>query len=186
MHNYHDTFGRLPPAAVCGPDGKPLLSWRVLLLPFLGEENLFNQFHLDEPWDSPHNIQLLSQMPSYYGPYKGDPPKNGMTCFQVFVGPGAAFEGTTGLTLDDFKDGTSNTILIVEAWDPVPWTKPEDLTFDPNGPLPRMGGIVKDGRFRAAFADGSVHDIPKETAEQTIRALITRNGNEIITWEFLH
>src|SRR5712691_6018975 len=135
MHNYSDTYRRLPPAAVCGPDGKPLLSWRVLILPFLAQENLYQGFHLDEPWDSSHNIQLLSRMPSAYGPYKGDPPKDGGTYFQAFVGPGAAFEGTKGLTYADFKDGTSNTIMVVEAWDAVPWTKPEDLTYDPDRPL---------------------------------------------------
>jgi len=185
MHNYHDKYGRFPPAAVCGPDGKPLLSWRVLLLPFLGDDGLYEQFKLDEPWDSPHNIQLLSHMPSVYGPYKGKPPEGGMTHFQVFVGPGAAFAGTTGLKSDDFTDGTSNTILIVEAWDPVPWTKPEELTFDPDGPLPRLGGIVKDGRFRAALADGSVKIMPKGVREDTIRAFITRNRNEIIDDEAL-
>jgi len=185
MHNYHDTHHQFPPAAVCGPDGKPLLSWRVLLLPFIEQEGLYKQFHLDEPWDSPHNLQLLPQMPSLYGPYKAKPPEGGMTYFRVFVGPGAAFEGTTGLTFADFKDGTSNTFLIVEAWDPVPWTKPEDLTYDPNAPLPRLGGIVKDGRFRAAFADGSVQDIPQGVREDTIRAFITRNGNERINDELL-
>jgi len=140
------------------------------LLPFFEQDELYKQFHMDEPWDSPHNIQLLPKMPLTYGPYKGKPSGNGMTYFQVFVGPGAAFEGTTALTFADFKDGTSNTIMFAEAWDAVPWTKPEDLPFDPNGPLPRLGGIMKDGSFRTAFADGSVHDIPKGVREETIRA----------------
>jgi hypothetical protein len=176
MHNYHETYRRFPPAAVCGPDGKPLLSWRVLLLPFLGDDELYEQFKLDEPWDGPHNIQLLTQMPSIYGPYRNTPTKDGMTYFRVFVGPGAAFEGTKGLTRDDFSDGTDNTFLIVEAWDPVPWTKPEELPYDPDGPLPRLGGIIKDGSFRALYADGSVHQIPKDIREDTLRAFITRNG----------
>jgi hypothetical protein len=180
MHNYHDTHGRFPPAAVCGPDGKPLLSWRVALLPFIEQQKLYDQFKLDEPWDSPHNIQLLSQMPYPYRPYKGKPPGDGMTYFQVFVGPGAAFEGTKGLSFANFTDGISNTILIVEAWDAVPWTKPEDLPFSPDGPLPRLGGILKDGNARAGFADGSVHNLSQGIKEETIRALITRNGNEKI------
>ncbi len=184
MHNYHDTHHRLPPAAVCGPDGKALLSWRVLLLPFIEGDELYKQFHMDEPWDSPHNFQLVSRMPYTYGPYKGKPSGEGMTYFQVFVGPGAAFEAKKGLTFADFKDGTSNTFMIIEAWDPVPWTKPDDLPFDPDGPLPRLGGIMKDGSFRAAFADGSVHIIRKGTSEETIRALITRNGNQEILEDY--
>jgi hypothetical protein len=180
MHNYHDVHGRFPPAAVRGPDGKALLSWRVALLPFISQEELYKQFKLDESWDSPHNIQLLSQMPSIYGPYKGKPPADGMTYYQVFVGPGTVFEGPEGLTFQDISDGTSNTILIVEAWDPVPWTKPEDLPFSPKGPLPRLGGIVKDGNSRAVFADGSVHDLGQDIKEETIRAFITCNGNEKI------
>src|SRR5947209_411515 len=175
MHNYHETYRRFPPAAVCGLDGKPLLSWRVVLLPFLEEGGLYDQFHLDEPWDSPHNIELLPKMPIIYGPYRNTPTKDGMTYFQAFVGPGAAFEGTTGLTFADFKDGTSNTFMIVEAWERVPWTKPEDLIFDPNGPLPRLGGIMKDGSFRALFADGHVQDMPQGVREDTVRAFITRN-----------
>src|SRR5262249_3309110 len=170
MHNYHDTYGRFPPAAVCGSDGKPLLSWRVLILPFIEQDALYKQFHLDEPWDSPHNIQLVEQMPIIYGPYRTKRTYDGLTYFRAIVGPGAAFEGKTGLTYAAFTDGTSNTILIAEAWDPVPWTKPEELTYDPYGPLPRFGGIMKDGRFRAAFADGSVHDIAEGVRAETIRA----------------
>jgi hypothetical protein len=184
MHNYHDTYRRFPPAAVCGPDGKPLLSWRVLILPFLEQENLYKEFQLDEAWDSPHNIQFVSPTPYVYRPYKGNAPADGMTYFRVFVGPGAGFEGMKGLTFADFKDGTSNTLLIVEAWEPVPWSKPDELPYDPNGPLPRLGGIAKDGSFRAAFVDGSVHVIRKGTSEETIRALITRNGNEKILEDY--
>jgi hypothetical protein len=185
MHNYHDTHRQFPPAAVCGRDGKPLLSWRVLLLPFLEHEALFKEFHLDEAWDSPHNIQLLRRMPYMYQPYKGPSSGDAMTYFRVFVGPGAAFEETKRLTFADFKDGTSNTFLVVEAWDPVPWTKPEELPYDPDGPLPRLGGIIQDGSFRALFADGSVQQIPKGVREDTLRAFITRNGGETINPEAL-
>jgi hypothetical protein len=101
-----------------------------------------------------------------------------MTYFRVFVGPGAAFEADKRVTFAGFTDGTSNTFLIVEAWDAVPWTKPEELDYDPNGPLPGLGGIAKDGSFRVCLADGSVHVVPKNAPEESIRALITRNGND--------
>src|SRR2546425_3852080 len=113
MHNYHDLHGRLPAAAVCGKDGQPVLSWRVAILPFIEFEGLYNEFHFDEPWDSPHNIRLLPRMPKTYASqrYKGDPAPPGYTYLHVFVGEGTAFEGPEGLRLpDDFPDGTSNTI----------------------------------------------------------------------------
>jgi hypothetical protein len=179
MHNYHDTHGRFPPAVVYGKNGKPLLSWRVLILPHIEENDLYKQFHLDEPWDSPHNLPLLEKMPSAYEPPPGKknrlPPYH--TVCHVFVGKGAAFEGREGLKFADFPDGTANTLLIVEAGPPVPWSKPKDLSFDPHGPLPDVPCIFKDG-FRACMADASRHWLRKDTSEKTLRALITRNGHD--------
>jgi hypothetical protein len=188
LHNYQETYGRLPPAAITGKDGKPLYSWRVVLLPFLEQNALFQQFHLDEPWDSPHNKPLLEKVPRYYSYPPGGYPDT-MTRYQVFVGPGTAFE-RGGLTWDDFPDGTANTFLVVEAGEPVPWTKPVDLVYDPTGPLPPLGGgsgkpvhflcyeLWRNPGFVAAFADGKVRFIRSTTDERTIRALITRNGDE--------
>src|SRR5437016_5495874 len=101
MHNYQGVHCRLPPAVVYGRDGTPLLSWRVLVLPYLGQQDLYEQFHLDEPWDSPHNLQLLPKMPVLYAPPSGKTwkvPAYHTVC-QVFVGKGAAFEGHEGLRL---------------------------------------------------------------------------------------
>jgi len=177
MHSYADEHGRLPPAVVYGPYGKPLHSWRVLLLPFIEQRELYNEFKLDEPWDSPHNLKLLPKMPKTYAPPWGSVPPH-HTVIHVFVGRGAAFEGTQGLRLrEDFPDGTSDTLLVVEAGEPVPWTKPEDLRYDPDGPLPDLRGIFKNG-FRACMANGSHRWVGKETDEADLRAAITRNGNE--------
>ena len=180
MHVYHEEHGRLPPAVVYGYDGQPLYSWRVLLLPYIEEGKLYEEFRLDEPWDSPHNLALLPRMPSIYRPPPNKaarvPPHH--TVCQVFVGPGAAFEGSEGLRLaSDFPDGTSSTFLVVEAGEPVPWTKPQDLRYDPDGPLPDLRPLFRDG-FRARLADGSGRFIPRETGEETLRALITRNGGD--------
>jgi hypothetical protein len=175
MHNYNSMYGRLPAAAICDPNGKPLLSWRVALLPYLGEQNLYSQFKLDEPWDSPNNIRLLDRMPRVYQMPSDPNAVTHDTFYQVFVGNGAAFEKTRGLSIpQDFPDGTMNVILIVEAGQAVPWTKPDDLPFDPNRPLPPLGNHFSGG-FNAAGADGSVHFIPKSTPEPTLRQLITRN-----------
>ena len=180
MHNYQATHGKLPPAVVYGKDGQPLYSWRVLLLPFIEQDALYQEFHLDEPWDSPHNLTLLPRMPRTYaapGSKAAKLPPDHTVC-HVFVGKGAAFEGREGLSLpEDFPDGTSNTILLVEAGEPVPWTKPADLPFAPDQPLPDLRSLFKDG-FRAGLADGSVRWVRKEASEATLRAAVTRNGGE--------
>ena len=179
MHAYYDTKGTLPPAALYDRNGKPLLSWRVLLLPNMEQQELYNQFHLDEPWDSPHNLPLLSQMPQVYAPFNGKPtPRPYTTFYRVFVGPGAAFEGQKGMSLEkDFLDGTSNTLLIVEAAEAVPWTQPDELAYDPHRPLPQLGGLWPQ-IFLAALADGSVRSFNLTVSEPTLRAWITRNGGD--------
>jgi hypothetical protein len=157
-------------------------SWRVLLLPLIESSGLYEQFKLDEPWDSPNNIRLLPKMPEVYAPPPGKvckvPPYH--TVCHVFVGKGTAFEGREGLRLrEDFPDGTSNTFMIVEAGPPVPWTKPEELVYDPDGPLPELTCLFRNG-FRAAAVDCSNRFIPKSISEAHLRALITRNGGETI------
>ncbi len=166
--------GTLPPAAITSPDGKPLLSWRVQLLPYLNENSLYSQFHLNEPWDSPHNIRLLDRMPAVYAPSRKDANwQSGTTYYQAFVGEGAVFEtkpGWNGLRLWEL-DELHMTFLVVEAGDPVLWTKPEDLPFAPNQPLPKLGQFGGDAK--AVFADGSVRTVKKGTSEALIRYCIT-------------
>jgi hypothetical protein len=171
MHSYHDDKGALPPAAVLGQDGQPLLSWRVLLLPYIDQQSLYMEFKLDEPWDSPHNSKLIERMPPSYEPYRGCKMPPHTTFFKVIRGPGTPFD-RPGLRLKDLKGGTSNTFLIIEAAEPVVWTKPDDLDYHPEEPLPRFGGILRDGTFRVLMADGSVWQ--KEVAdEEAIRVGIT-------------
>jgi Protein of unknown function (DUF1559) len=184
--NYESAHGRLPPAVVYGKDGQPLLSWRVLILPYLEERDLFNQFKLDEPWDSPHNLPLVEQMPQIYAlpGSKSRVLEPGHTICHVFVGKGTAFEGPRGLVLKDVSDDASNTILIIEAGKPVPWTKPEELPFDPDRPLPHLYSPFTNV-MRVAMVAGNVHYLPKSIDEQTLRALMTRNGNERLDWDVL-
>jgi hypothetical protein len=182
FHNYQEAHGRLPPAVVYGYDGKPLLSWRVLILPYIEQEALYKEFKLDEPWDSEHNKKLLARMPRLYAPpwtkYVKVPPHH--TVLHVLVGPGTPFE-RDGLRIpDDFPDGPSNTVLFVEAGDPVPWTKPEEIPFDPAQPV-RLRGLFKTG-FRACTADGTYRFITSDTDEATLRAAVTRNGGEPPGW----
>jgi hypothetical protein len=214
MHQYHDTYSQFPPAVVSSREGKPLYSWRVLLLPFLGQKKLYEQFRLDEPWDSPANQPLLEQMPAEYAPPSGPfPPADFATHYMVFDGPEAVFQSAEppkwlndplnqtrissyqvypqrpgeravynfgkSSRIASITDGTSGTILLVEADERVPWTKPQDVAYAANQPLPRLGGLYR-GAFLVAMADGSVRIVSKKTSEKTIRAAITANGGEIL------
>lgn len=182
MHSYAGCHeGRFPPAAVYSKDGRPLLSWRVLLLPFLEEDTLYRKFKLDEPWDSPHNLALLSPMPSiFHIPTEEETSEVDVatgetrTVCQVFTGKGTAFETRDGPHFrNDFPNGTSNTILIVHAGKAVPWTKPEDLIYEDGMPLPPLGGVFPDG-VHVGMADGTALFIEREDIDRTIRKGILR------------
>jgi hypothetical protein len=175
LRNFESKHHAFPPHAIYSPDGKPLISWRVALLRLIEQEALYQQFNLDESWDSPHNIKLLDKMPPTYSTPGQE--STSLTHYQVFYGPGAAFEGKQGTKLTDFPDSLGQTILLIEAAEPVPWTKPQDLSFDPGQPLPKIGGLFQSGA-NAAFADASVRVIPTNVSEATLRALITRNAGD--------
>jgi RNA polymerase sigma factor (sigma-70 family) len=179
MHNYVSDHGQFPPAAVYSKEGKPLLSWRVLLLPYLDQRDLYSRFKLDEPWDGPTNKKLLDKMPAIYSFTPDKPKEPGKTIYQVFTGVETVFPNPNASRIADITDGTSNTILIVEAAAAVPWTQPADLPYDPKKPLPNLGGVTKMG-IQAAFADGSGRILKPTIKEATLRALITRNGGEVI------
>jgi hypothetical protein len=183
MHGYHDNYKRLPPRAIYSKDGKPLLSWRVALLPHIEHGHLYRQFKLDEPWDSPHNLKLLGKMPEFYAPVLRDAPPH-HTHYQLFTGPKTLFPGPTSLRFAAIGDGNSQTILIVEADAAVPWTKPADLEVEPGGPLPALGGLW-DGTFLAAMADGSVRMVNRRTlSERTLRNAIDPNDGQPLGDDF--
>src|SRR6516225_6029213 len=166
MLEYHDSHGKLPPAVVYGKDGKALYSWRVLVLPYIEEQGLYNEFRLDEAWDSPHNIRLLERPPHAYAPpsrYAHKiPPTH--TYVHVLVGRGTPFENPEGHSMASITDGTSYTFLVIEAGKPVPWTKPEDLSYSADQPLPDLDGPFRD-IMRVGFADGSHRTIPRDFDE---------------------
>jgi hypothetical protein len=189
LHSYHDTHRKWPPAVVTDKLGKPLYSWRVLLLPFLEQNELYKQFKLDEPWDSPANRQLLEKRPPCYWQSGDEPP--GTTRYQAIVGRGTAWERPDLTFQHGFPDGTGNTIMVVEAANPAPWSKPADLEFDPKGALPVVGGphsvpvsyffcyVTKRVQgFNALFVDASVRFMRTDIAPDVLRAMLTRNGGE--------
>jgi hypothetical protein len=182
----------------------PGLSWRVSLLPYLGETPLYKEFKLDEPWDSDHNKKLIEMIPDVLKSPRGGAPA-GHTHYRTFVGPQAIFsppkpaarvgemykalkdsaipyfsKSTAGGTVPEVvTDGVINTFFFAEAADAVPWTKPDELAYDRDKPLPKLGGVYDDGFF-AVSAAGAVVFVPHGTDEKTIRALITTDGGETI------
>lgn len=178
MHNHHAAYKSLPDRAIRDADGKPLLSWRVKILPFIEQAELYQQFHLDEPWDSEHNIKLLPLMPScYVDPSAPLPP--GFTVFQVPVGEQVLFSETGARRFRDVLDGLSNSIMAVEAnrEQAVEWTKPEDIAIDLDSPLSQMGN-THPGGFHVLMADGAVKFITNSVDQDLFSALFTITGRE--------
>ena len=127
--NYESVHGTFPPAYETDDAGKPIHSWRVLILPFIEEQALYNRYRFDEPWDGPSNIKLLNQMPNIYAcPMHRDHPDR--TPYKLVVDEGTLFDGGQRRTFADIIDGASKTFGVIEdTRNPVPWTKPEDLTI---------------------------------------------------------
>jgi hypothetical protein len=181
MHSYHDVMGALPAVANFDKQGKPLLSWRVHILPYIEEQQLYQQFKLDEPWDSENNKKLIAKMPrTYANPSSPKLAADGKTTYLLPVHKEAVFTGDkTGIRLTDIKDGTSLTVMLVDAADDaaVIWTKPDDLKLDPKDPTKGLIARHKDN-YLLGFADGSVRLVPKTVDKKTLWAIFTRAGGE--------
>ena len=188
--NYADSAKRLPirsdVAGYFDENGKPYLSWRVHLLPFFRLDELYSQFHLDEPWDSPHNLPLTSQMPDIFRD-ADDALNSTTTRFQIISGEGAPYywrsvsEHLVGPRFSDFTDGTSNTLLFVEVGDDQAntWTRPDDLDFDPSNPLSALGTISGD-TIRGVLADASTIELSASIDPDTFKGLVTISGGELV------
>ncbi len=205
-HNFHDTYNGAPPTYLADKEGKPLLSWRVLLLPFLEEGTLYQQFRFDEPWDGPNNKKLLDKMPKVYAdPIHGEAGQ--FTHYAAITGKNTAFP-RTGVKVTDGKnplanfkprtdgihfgqvvDGLSNTIIVgsVSPEQKIPWTKPEDIELEGDFP-----GLGKTGSFAVPYragmaaygvflrADASVTAIRSDIETRTLRQLLTINDGQVI------
>jgi hypothetical protein len=186
LHEYHEAHRQFPAPAIVAIDRTKLLSWRVTILPYLGYQSLYNRFHLDEPWDSPHNLSLLAEMPHEYGCPAGPARASGETAYLVVVGPemdaysvNTAFAPTRGAGLHHITDGSSGSILVLETDRTAPWTKPDDLEWSRGEPLPHVSS-AHTGGSHALFADAYVKFIKSNISPETLANLLTINGGEVI------
>lgn len=207
MHNFADSFGMLPAsAAIVSETGKPLLSWRVAVLPYLEQSELFKQFHTDEPWDSPHNLKLVAKMPDVYADSRHEAlAAAGKTTYLVPTHPQSVFPPlgenpavekrsflgknlyfAKGTTFHEITDGTSGTMMVVEVppEQAVVWTRPADWEVDLAQAWQQLRGGSEVGATVKAFCDGHVKawDHARNNITELVSMVITRDGGEVIDW----
>ncbi len=186
MHNFHDVYGAFPPLdKQRDANGKSKLSWRVYLLPYLNQVALYNKFHLDEPWDSPHNRTLLVEMPDVFRasrPPTDQPPiKPGYTTILGPAGEGGAFGRDKQVSFADFSDGTSNTAVLLEVKPELaaPWTAPQDYVFTKEDPSSGLH-VNSQGEFLAGRGDGSVEMLPLPKDQKQVLNFLQMNDGNIV------
>jgi len=192
FHNYHDVYGTFPPAYIPDEDGQPKHSWRVLILPFLEQSYIYDQYDFDEPWNSPNNLAVTNQaVPVYVCPSNpAGSPGSTETNYMVITGPNTVFDGGKACKLREILDGTSNTLMVIEvSGTQINWAEPKDLDASTiTYPLGSPGGNSPSSRhpggLMAAMCDGSVRFISDSTAPQTFDALMTKAGQEMISPDF--
>lgn len=169
LHNYHERYNHFPPAVVLGPDGKTPHSWRVELLPYLDQQALYDQYRMNEPWDSEHNLKIAETVVPVFSHPSSSKPAN--TGYFVVVGDGTAFGSKEGVSFKEITGGTTQTIAIVEAKRDIPWTKPEDIAYD-GKKLPKFGGYYQGGS-QVGMCDGSVKFISEFLDDDTLKTLLS-------------
>jgi prepilin-type processing-associated H-X9-DG protein len=183
LHMYHDTYNSFPPAYVPDENGRPAHSWRVLILPFLEENVLYQRYDFNEPWDSPANQRLAEEMVSVY---RCPSEKGGMntdTSYVMIVGPNTISDGPRAVTFREIADGTAHTIAVVEmAGSGIHWMEPRDL------PVQGLYGLPQSQHYGVAnvlMCDGSVRTLGDWIDPGTILKMATIDGGEPVEpWEF--
>ncbi|HTI50881.1 MAG TPA: DUF1559 domain-containing protein [Planctomycetaceae bacterium] len=185
LHNYHDAYKCFPPQYIADADGKPMHSWRVLVLPYLDQAGLYAQYKFDEPWDGPNNSRLLSSMPPVYScPSEGNPGST-MTAYAAVAGPNSIFRGATPIAIRDISDGASNTLMVGEVLASsasIPWMAPVDVDVTMHPTIGDPAGFSSNhvGGAQFTLADGSVRFVSQNIDAQTLEALFTIAGGEQI------
>ncbi len=175
--NFESAYGHLPKSVMIHEKTGKKYSWRIAILPFIERNDIYQKYDFSQEWDSPHNLEVTSEMPDFFRA-DSDDKETTNTSFFLLTGPGGAYGKEENLTLADFRDGTSNTIMAIEAQRDVHWAKPEDIEIHPDQPLPDFGGY-HDGGFNVVRVDGSVAFIPENVAEEYLRQMFTPSGGEI-------
>ncbi|MGH7140262.1 MAG: DUF1559 domain-containing protein, partial [Pirellulales bacterium] len=180
MYNYHDVWGSFPPAYLADENGRPMHSWRVLILPYMEQKALYDRYNFDEPWDGPNNSQLAAMMPPAYGcpSDAAGGPAGTTTSYAAVTGPGTLFDADLTSSFATVTDGTSNTLMVVEAANAgIHWMEPRDLDIDQmtltiNG-SPTDISSHHPGGAQAVFADGHTTFLRATIGAQLLRALMT-------------
>ena len=188
MWSYRSMNGDYPPAYVADEHGNPLYSWRVLLLPFMEQTYLYNQFDFESAWDSPANLAVTETTMQVFQCPSKSPRTEPFTDYMVVVGPETMFPGAESTGPHDIRDGQSNTIMVVEVLDTgVHWTEPRDITMDDllakgiNGHDETGCGSHHPGGVMVGLADGSVHFFEEDISSDLFRSLLTRSGGEVVS-----
>jgi hypothetical protein len=176
LHNYHDTHNTFPPAVVTDADGKPLYSGRVLLLPFLEQSGLYNQFDKSKAWDSPENLPITMQaIPTFQDPASKRTEPN-RSDYVFVTGAGTIFDGNKAARINSITDGTSNTLMIVQtSAGPANWAAPMDWNAD-NGQFPPSD----HPQILIGFADGSVRGVEPARVQPFVKQLTNRSDGQAI------
>ncbi len=187
MHNYHAVHGHFPPAYLADEDGTPIHSWRVLVLPYMEEQQLYDAYSFDEPWNGPNNIRLAHKMPKLYH-CPSEPKSDSMTDYVVIVGKDTAFPFDQPTSSEDFRDGCANTILVAEIADSdILWTEPRDLTADSmsftvnNESLPSISSARRRGPLVNTAGPITSYSLSRKLAPETLRALTTIAADDEIS-----
>lgn len=177
LHNYHDTYGQFPPAYTVGPDGKPLHSWRVLILPQIEQANLYEHIRLNEPWDSPHNRRLGENRPDTYRSTNSSDSTS--TSYLAVSGPKSAFSGKKAMKIRDMTDGTEHTLMVVEAFGKqVHWMQPDDVSPEEFLRMVENAGdsdTLYPSGWLGLFADGSIRIHKAGMDRKTLNGMLIRN-----------